>query len=678
VDTFELLPALVRGSLSETSAPELVAAVFRSRASGTLWLETPQGAEIRIFFRAGDMCGTGAFDGFQTLAHVLLANDWVNALDIEATREEAVKSHKRHGEVLVSSGLLTDDQLRAALAAQHTTNLMTLLQLADAQYDWRGWEPPPSWAREVSVDPVGCIVDALEQDQHAPRRRRVLDWLGEHAARLSLDWPELHGRIALPPLDMRAASLLALPRRIRQFARASALPPQRAEALLAGLLLAGAAEPHAAPAQAHDQEAFDSAPILDAEPGPALDPEPILEPEPLAGLEAAAREAAEEELPVLELDLEPKAASRAPAAPPRRAHVPEDEALERLDSLSLDGVASTPPGPPQAGDAELELDLDRGPARMFVQGKAAANGEPPHEDSPANGDERGRETRKKLLARGLRNLGALGSQPRAGIEGAEIEEAPRDSSTDIAPKLSDEDQRFADEVRSRARMMSRQNAYERLGVSPGSTTEPIKAAYLQLAKRFHPDRAAGPLATLQGELQSLFAALKEAYESISTAAARAQYAATLKGARAGTRKEDAAVALKMGEVLLKKRDFEPALDKFRRAVELDATGDSLAALAWALVSDPKASAQSKEEAASLVNRALRAPGTTARTYYVAGVLWRTKDPDSATDAFRKALELDPQHADAGLELRLMEQRHGKGHKGSAGVLSGLLFGKRKS
>jgi curved DNA-binding protein CbpA len=686
VDTFELLPALVRGSLSETSAPELVAAVFRSRASGTLWLETPAGAEIRIFFRAGDMCGTGAFDGFQTLAHVLLANDWVNALDIEATREEAVKSHKRHGEVLVSSRLLTEDQLRAALAAQHTTNLMTLLQLREAQYDWRGWEPPPSWAREVSVDPVGCLIDALEQDQYAPRRKRALEWLGDHPARLSLDWTELHARIALPPLDMRAASLLALPRRVRQFAKASALSPQRAEALLVGLLLAGAAEPHALQAQGQGEDAFDSAPILDA--GPALEPErvvepePILEPEPLAP-EPAAGAAADEELPVLELDLEPKASFRPThsAAPPRRAHVPENEALERLDSLSLDAVASTPPGPPHAGEAELELDLDRAPPRKSAAADAAAgNGElPPREDAPANGDDRGRGTRKKLLARGLRNLGALGSQPHSAVEGGAVEEQPESSSTEIAPKLSYEDQRFADEVRSRARMIARQNAYERLGVAPGSATEPIKAAYLQLAKRFHPDRAAGPLATLQGELQSLFAALKEAYESIATAPARAQYDATLKGARTSTRKEDASVALKMGEVLLKKRDFQPALDKFRRAVELDATGDSLAALAWALVSDPGSSAQAKEEAASLVNRALRAPGTTARTYYVAGVLWRTKDPDSASDAFRKALELDPRHSDAALELRLMEQRHGKsGHKGSAGVLSGLLFGKRKS
>ena len=83
MDTFELLPSLAQGDLSETSAPELVAAVFRSRASGTLWLETRDTPEIRVFFRAGDMCGATAFPGVQNLAHVLLANDWVNALDID-------------------------------------------------------------------------------------------------------------------------------------------------------------------------------------------------------------------------------------------------------------------------------------------------------------------------------------------------------------------------------------------------------------------------------------------------------------------------------------------------------------------------------------------------------------------------------------------------------------------
>lgn len=138
MDTFELLPSLAQGNLAETSTPELVAAVFRSRASGTLWLETQEGAEIRLYFRAGEMCGAGAFPGVQTLAHVLLANDWVNALDIESSREESAQTKKRHGEVLVARGLLTPEQLQAGLVAQHTTNLLTFLRLTEGQYDWRG------------------------------------------------------------------------------------------------------------------------------------------------------------------------------------------------------------------------------------------------------------------------------------------------------------------------------------------------------------------------------------------------------------------------------------------------------------------------------------------------------------------------------------------------------------
>src|SRR5207253_2345652 len=91
---------------------------------------------------------------------VLLANDWVNALDIDSSREEAIKTGKRHGEVLVARGLLTPDQLHSALAAQHTTNLLTLLSLTDGKYDWRGWEPPPAWAREVLVAPL--LAGAVE------------------------------------------------------------------------------------------------------------------------------------------------------------------------------------------------------------------------------------------------------------------------------------------------------------------------------------------------------------------------------------------------------------------------------------------------------------------------------------------------------------------------------------
>jgi len=699
VETFELLPSLAQGELAETSAPELVAAVFRSRASGSLWLETEPSNEIRCFFRAGDMCGTASFKGFQTLAHVLLANDWVDALDIDSSREEAAGKGQRHGEILIEKGLLTPDQLRTALGAQHTANLKTLLSLTSGKYDWRGWEPPPPWAREVVVDPVSCLVDALEQEQHAARRRKVLDWLGRNAARLSLDWPELQGRVSLGPLDRRAAALLALPRKLDEFVRASRLPQTRAEALMVALLLAGGVEPQPTAAAGQQRAAA-------VEPEPALvepaqlEPEllePELEPvhEPI--LEPLPEPPPEDELRPEELHqmAQPPPVSADPFAEPHLQadqslgqRVDEAEAFKRLDSLSLDEM-TPPPVPPVQEEPPLEI--DHRPRHHTSEGGETASEtlmreEPTFDhtlqrEPPAAGDARNRDLRKKLMARGMRNLGNM-PQHAAELEGAEHAAPVRHDALQLdESQLSADDQRFVDEVRSRAKMAPKQNAYARLGVAPQAPADQIKAAYLAAAKRFHPDATRPGLKGLQPELQSLFGQLKEAYENISTPDLRAKYDAKSKGAGGGkgtSRKEESILAVKMGEVLLKKRDFEGALNKLRRAVDLDATGDALAALAWALVADPKGTPAAKEEAASLINRALRAPGVTARTYYVAGVLWRTKDPDSAVDAFRKALELDKNHSDAALELRLIEQRRGKQQKSGGGVLSGLLFGKRKS
>jgi curved DNA-binding protein CbpA len=621
VDTFELLPSLAQGTLPESSIPELVAAAFRSRASGTLWLETPQAAEIRVFFRAGDMCGASSFPGVQTLAHVLLANDWVNVLDIESTQEESVRTKRRHGEVLVARRLLTPDQLQAALVAQHTTNLLNLMRITAGQYDWRGWEPPPAWAREVVVHPVGCLVDAMEEEQHAPRRAKVMAWLGDHPVQLSVDWPDLQERATLAAVDRRAAALLALPRTLPDFVRISQLPQSRAEALLATLLLVGAVE-------ARD--------VADA----VIEAEPLPEPA---------------------------------APPPRKRHqngapLDEREQLARLDSVSLEDLEKD-----ASADDEVELELDHERAGQHPPPARSA----PQRSEPSAGmdEERARELRKKMLARGMRNLS--GAPGRSGIEGG-VESPAEPQAAAVQGHLSSEDQRFTDEVRSRLRQAPSQNAYMRLGLDPSASSESIRASYLKLAKRFHPDRAAGPaLSFLQAELQTLFSLLKEAYEHTSSPDERERYDASLKAASpAEMRREEAAIALKMGDALLKKRDFVAALDKLRRAVDLDESGDSLAALAWCLVSDPKSSAAAREEAASMINRALRAPGATARTFYVAGVLWRTKDPDSAADAFRQALEIDPKHPDAALELRLIEQRRGKQAK-APGVLSGLLFGKRK-
>src|SRR5204862_1210575 len=355
----------------------------------------------------------------------------------------------------------------------------TLLALTQGRYDWRGWEPPPPWAREVVVDPLACLVDALEQEQHAPRRAKVIAWLGHNPVRLSVDWPDLQTRTTLGAVDRRAAGLLAIPRRMPDFMQASQLPQARAEAVLVALLLAGGAEPD-----------------------------------------------------------------------PGGERLDEREAIARLESVEVEAAPQAEAQPEE--EEELELDLERAASTTAPKPRTA--------EAASGADEASaKQLRKRMLARGMRNLGALPT--RAEFEGA-VAVTPK--VTEVAPKAPTapvkEDKRLAEEVRSRLEAAPGQTAYVRLGVEAAATTEMIRNAYLDAAKRFHPDKAVG-LASLHEELAMLFALLKEAYEAIATPDARARYDASLKARGGGSRKEEAAIAVKMGEVLLKKRDYEGALAK---------------------------------------------------------------------------------------------------------------------
>jgi curved DNA-binding protein CbpA len=66
--------------------------------------------------------------------------------------------------------------------------------------------------------------------------------------------------------------------------------------------------------------------------------------------------------------------------------------------------------------------------------------------------------------------------------------------------------------------------YEILGVTRQATTGDVKAAYYQLAKKFHPDRyRQAEYADLRGKLEALFAIITQAYETLSQPAQRAVY-----------------------------------------------------------------------------------------------------------------------------------------------------------
>jgi hypothetical protein len=335
----------------------------------------------------------------------------------------------------------------------------------------------------------------------------------------------------------------------------------------------------------------------------------------------------------------------------REPGVPEGRARAMLSALLLLGLATPAGAAPRPADAWADVeDLEH---LVVPPG-------PPRAPTPvpvtARALEEARERRRRLLSRAMQNLGVgpLAGEPRPAPDGA-----PRSAAGAAPPAAGGADAALRAEL---DRMLARAkdpDLFHRLGLPRSATREEVKAAWFALAKRFHPDRFAGPgRAELQQLVQELFAALNEAYEALSDDARRAALSAgAAPAATAGaTDPRAAAIDYQKGEACLRTRDVARARGFFEAAARADPRGDHLAALAWVLAT---AAPQDKARATQLLGQALR-DRRSARAPYVAGMLARMEGNDAAAERhFRATLALDPGHAEAQRELRGLEARRAR-------------------
>ncbi|MEN9797664.1 MAG: hypothetical protein RL653_1360 [Pseudomonadota bacterium] len=290
---------------------------------------------------------------------------------------------------------------------------------------------------------------------------------------------------------------------------------------------------------------------------------------------------------------------------------------------------------------------------------------------PQDPAEAARLRRQRLLRRAVENMGVLPTQ--RGPEGA-VAVAPAAAVPQAPPpppsSLTPEERAFAEQLEGRATSLAGKDHFTVLGVTQTATKDQVKAAFLQLAKTFHPDRLPLPLQPSHGaRINSVFDAIRAAYDALQDDAARARYVEELKagppkpGFKPGVKGEPEPVEqqvrelMRTGELQLKKKEFAAAERTFARAHELDGKhAESVAARGWAIYLDP-----SRKEELPAVRQfqqdALKLDPKCARAHYQLGVIARVQgDMGAAEKLFRAAVAANPRHAEASAEVRLLEIR----------------------
>jgi tetratricopeptide (TPR) repeat protein len=229
---------------------------------------------------------------------------------------------------------------------------------------------------------------------------------------------------------------------------------------------------------------------------------------------------------------------------------------------------------------------------------------------------------------------------------------------------------LANDLLERIEQMDGQNAFRLLGVTPDTPADQIKQWYLELVRKFHPDRFASlGLATLAEPADALFRRITEAYQTLSNPTLRDEAAKLFTGDHEAAdpllarRLIGAEMDFQKGEVYLRKGDLAQAEEHFQRAVDGNPEeGEHLALLAWVrylqapLHDRPTLITGTKEFLVKAIGLSPRC----ARAHYFLGKMFEAeKNVERALDCFKRAVDLRPNYIEAMREVRLIEMRRGQ-------------------
>ncbi len=236
------------GDLAETPLAAVLIEALNLRASGVLEV-AHGGGTSRLWFRDGRPVGAQVFTGFKPLGMMLLQ---AGLIDIDAlSRSLAAMAEQRRpqGEILVEMGAVTDADVGRVLAEQQASYFGLIAALDAGAFVFDDTTPVPEWTRGARLSPVRTIVDALERPQANALVASALQPVAGMGVRLSSGYPDVAEAFRWTDTERALVARLERSTSLEAFFVGSGVPPERARAMLAGLLLLGLAAPgSAAPA----------------------------------------------------------------------------------------------------------------------------------------------------------------------------------------------------------------------------------------------------------------------------------------------------------------------------------------------------------------------------------------------------------------------------------------------
>lgn len=216
-----------------------------------------------------------------------------------------------------------------------------------------------------------------------------------------------------------------------------------------------------------------------------------------------------------------------------------------------------------------------------------------------------------------------------------------------------------DGITARAQAIENEDYFQVLGLGDGASVEAVRAAYIRLAKTWHPDKLVTDFFPVRGDVAKVFTYMTNAQKTLTDPDARGKYmAARRPKAEVRTRVN----IMKETEAAFLAKAFDLAVKLTQEMITLDRDdAEALALQAWAEARAGEASDEELKMALVKMDRAVNVDRTNAQAVFHRGLVQkRLNNPMPAFRDFARAVQLDPSHTDAEREVRLFAMRAKKG------------------
>lgn len=598
--------AAVEGALRDRPVPRLLQQLYRKQFTGHFVVTDPTGDESLIYVRSG--CPVHVCRPVDTdrLDNLLVEYGLLSA-EVVAQASMRVSENQRLGDVLEQMGLLDRKKLAQVLKAQVVRKLIRVFFVVEGRY--AVYVESHGYGEDeefhhMRVDPRTVMYSGIRAAYDLPRVTRELGRLVGQRFRLADVSPGFVTALGIPADDVTIEALRAGWMTLEDLDSVTSRPFEVRSVALALYY-----------SDSLDREAIAPAPTDSFAPETAPPSRP-------SGLYRIAQ-------------------------PTESGEVFEGGVVSPADLARSFDAATPEPSPATAG----------APVAPVVPAKPVA----PRATAPADP-----AATKTSVASGSTGAGAAMPPPRAPVASRPVVRAAPVAPAKTAAAAQPGAVRAS--ILEMAAKLDKSTHFEILGVSGNATADEVSAAFVRVARQFHPDRLAGTgLVDLQPRAERILARVNEAVMVLQNPGRRAEYVASLSATsppptqNVPTVLEAENLFLK-GEVFLKKGDYAKAIDAFTAASMGNPEEPQYRAyLAWARFDDPRTRKEAiARETLKVLEGVVKERPKFARGFYWVGLLWKfLNEIPRAEQAFREAVQIDSTFIEASRELRLIEMRKNK-------------------